>query len=127
MEMEAIRTAIQKLMRNPKAKEKSAAQMEALLAVIGAKTDLLITMATGGGKSMLWLVPSCISKTSKSIVICPFVSLLEEQYRKTQAFGIPCHNYNRSKAVPLSAQVLFAQVENCASEEFSQYVYLVLP
>lgn len=127
MNMEVIRTAIRNLMQNPNAREKSVAQMNALLAVVYAKTDLLVTMATGGGKSMLWLIPSCISKTSKSIVICPFVSLLEEQYRKTQAFGIPCHNYNESKAVPLSARVLFAQVENCASEEFAKYVYLVLP
>jgi superfamily II DNA helicase RecQ len=113
-------------MKNSYAKEKSAAQMKALLAVIYAKTDLLITMATGGGKSMLWLVPSYTSMATKSIVVCPFVSLLEEQYKKTIAFGIPCHNYTQSKAVPFNTQILFAQVENCASEEFARYVSLVL-
>lgn len=127
IEMHSIRAAIQNLVRNPSAKEKSVAQMDALLAVVNAKTDLLITMATGGGKSMLWLVPSYLSKTSKSIVICPFVSLLQEQYEKARAFNIQCHNYSQSKAVPASTRLLFAQVENVASGGFASCVSLVLP
>lgn len=122
----AIRTCIQHLMKDPHAVEKSKAQMDALLSVVEGKRDLLITMVTGGGKSMLWMVPSKLSAKAKSIVVCPFVSLLEEQYQKTTAHGLICHKYGQSKEVPSAIQILFVQVENCASEGFAKYVFYYL-
>jgi len=41
-------------MKDPHAVEKSKAQMDALLSVVEGKRDLLITMVTGGGKSIIY-------------------------------------------------------------------------
>ncbi|KAG2340022.1 P-loop containing nucleoside triphosphate hydrolase protein [Suillus weaverae] len=114
-----IRHALRYIRKDPTAKEKSQAQMDALVAVLTEKRDIMIAMKTGGGKSMLWMVPSVLDDDSKSIVVCPFVALLEEQYAKTSATGLRCHNYSHSKDVPDDVQVLFVQVEHCSSEKFS--------
>ena len=115
-----IQGAIQQLRNDPFAKEKSRAQMDALIAVMTEPSDLVITMKTGGGKSMLWMVPHILEQDAKSIVVCPFVALLDEQYRNTTAFGLRCHKFGGQNAtVPDDVQVLFMQVEHCASQKFT--------
>lgn len=117
---ERIRGAIRQLTGDPSAMEKSRAQLDALIAVMTESSDLVITMKTGGGKSMLWVVPHKLDEDAKSIVVCPFVALLNEQYEKTTAFGLRCHNFgNKNVMVPDNVQVLFMQVEHCASERFT--------
>jgi hypothetical protein len=69
-------------MNEPTVKEKSQVQMDALIMVQTERRDLMITMKTGDGKSMLWVVPSVMDEEVKSNVACPFVVLLEEQYSK---------------------------------------------
>ncbi|KAG1835871.1 hypothetical protein F4604DRAFT_1944010 [Suillus subluteus] len=116
---ERIRDGIRYLRKDPAAAEKSQAQMDALIAVLTETRDVMIAMKTGGGKSMLWMVPPALDDDAKCIVVCPFVALLEEQYAKTAATGLRCHNYSRSKDVPDNVQVLFIQVEHCSSEAFA--------
>lgn len=117
---EDIRCAIRHIRKDDSAREKSAAQMNVLVAIMTACTDLVITMRTGGGKSMSWMVPSVMDEDARSIVVCPFVALLDQQYRTTAATGLRCHNYCVSKDIPENAQILFAQVEHCSSHAFSR-------
>jgi hypothetical protein len=116
-----IRDAIKWIRQDPAAQEKSQEQMDALVAVMTETRDVMIAMKTGGGKSMLWMVPAVLNKDTKCIVVCPFVALLDEQYKKTVAAGLKCHNYSESKDVPENVQVLFVQVEHCSSERFARY------
>jgi hypothetical protein len=117
---EEIRRAIRHIRNDDAAKEKSAAQMNVLIAVMTADTDLVITMKTGGGKSMSWMVPSVMDEEARSIVVCPFVSSLDEQHRTTAASGLRCHNYCISKVIPDNVQILFMQVEDCSSDAFAR-------
>ncbi|KAG1718893.1 uncharacterized protein EDB91DRAFT_1258098 [Suillus paluster] len=96
-------------MKDPTAAEKSRDQMDALVAIMTETHDLVITMKTGGGKSMLWMVPPVLDEAEKCIVVCPFVALLQEQYMKTAATGLRCHDYTARKDVPENVQVLFVQ------------------
>jgi hypothetical protein len=117
---EQIREAIRYLRKDPTAKEMSHAQMDALVTVMTEPRDLMVTMKTGGGKSMLWMVPSALDDDIKSFVVCPFVALLEEQYAKAISTGLRCHNYSHSKDVPDNVQLLFVQVEHCSTERFAR-------
>ncbi|KAG1830491.1 hypothetical protein DFJ58DRAFT_736947 [Suillus subalutaceus] len=123
---EEIRRAIRHIRRDDTAREKSSAQMNVLIAVMTAATDLVVTMKTGGGKSMSWMVPSVMDEESRSIVVCPFVALLEEQYKNTAASGLRCHNYCISKTVPEDVQILFVQVEHCSSIAFANLLVSAL-
>lgn len=117
---EEIRCAIRHIRQDDTAREKTAAQMDMLIAVLTAPTDLVITMKTGGGKRMLWMVPSVMDDDYRSIVVCPFVALLNEQYESTAATGLRCHKYCTSKKVPDDVQILFVQVEHCSSHSFAR-------
>ncbi|KAG1837982.1 P-loop containing nucleoside triphosphate hydrolase protein [Suillus subalutaceus] len=109
-------------MKDPTVKERSQVQMDAMITVLTDTRDIMIAMKTGGGKSMLWMVPSVLDEEAKCIVVCPFVALLEEQYAKATATGLRCHNYSRSKDVLDNVQVLFLQVKHCSSERFASFL-----
>ena len=74
---ENIWCTIQKLLQDPFAHEKSKSQMEAILLIMWKQQDRLITIQTGGRKSMLWLIPPLLDPEAQFIVICPFTVLLD--------------------------------------------------
>ena len=118
-----IRYAIQELVGSKSAREKSHAQMEGILTVMRRQQDAMITMPTGGGKSMLWLVPILLQPEWKFIVICPFTALLDEQCSKAQNAGIQAVNYSLSKTIPPDVQILFLQVEHVGARSLHKWAF----
>lgn len=112
-----IRHAMAELLGKPNAQEKSLAQMLAIVLVMRRKQDAMITMRTGGGKSMLWLVPPLLDPAVKMLVVCPFTALLDEQSEKAQA-KLRVVDYSRCTVVPPDVQILFVQVEHVSSQRF---------
>jgi hypothetical protein len=118
-----IRRAIIHIRKDDAASERSADEMNMLIAVITEPAYLVITMDTGGRKSLSWMVPSVMDESARSIVVCPFVALLDDQYATAAAAGLQCHKYCVSNIVPNNVQILFVQVEHCSSEAFLRYDY----
>ncbi|KAI9459287.1 hypothetical protein HD554DRAFT_2041944 [Boletus coccyginus] len=102
--------------------EKSRAQMLGILLVLQAQTDAMITIRTGGGKSMLWMVPPLLKEDVRFLVICPYRILLEEQCRKAQDANIRAFNYTHSKHIPSEVQILFLQVEHVGSQGLDAFL-----
>jgi superfamily II DNA helicase RecQ len=61
--------------------------MDTLIVVMTETCNMMMTMKTGGGTSMLWMVHAILNKDIKCIVVCPFVTLLDEQFKKTVVAG----------------------------------------
>jgi hypothetical protein len=114
---ENIRNAIQKLLQNPTACEKSKPQMEAILLIMRKRQDALITMRTGGGKSMLWLIPPLLDPQVRFIVVCPFTVLLDQQCELAQRYGLQAIKYGVGDILE-GVQILFVQVEHVGCRKF---------
>ena len=56
---------------------------------------ILVVMATGGGKSILYQIPAMMKK-GLSIVISPLISLMQDQVAFLQSKNIACEYYNSS-------------------------------
>ncbi|KAG2062627.1 P-loop containing nucleoside triphosphate hydrolase protein [Suillus decipiens] len=117
-----VRTAFQVLFKDPAAKEKSTAQLKAIVSVMTIQQDILVTLKTGGGKSALWMISPLIDPDQRCIVVCPFVVLLEEQVSKCCALGLRAHNFTKDKEVPDNVQILFLQVETCSAMAFREFL-----
>jgi hypothetical protein len=115
-----IRGAIRDVVGDPNAHEKSDAQMLGILLVMRNRQDAMVTMRTGGGKSMLWLVPALLDPDAKFIVVCPFTVLLDQQCDNAQKAGLAAINYSRTTVIPGDVQILFVQVEHLSSLKLSQ-------
>ena len=115
-----IRHAMRELVHNRDAREKSLAQMLAIMLVMRRNQDAMITIRTGGGKSMLWMVPPLLDPKVKLLVVCPFKVLLEEQLSKAKKANICALAFSSGTVVPTNTQILFVQVEHVGSKTLTQ-------
>lgn len=115
-----IRGAIQDLVGDPNAREKSFAQLVGISLAMQRRQDAMVTMRTGGGKSMLWLVPALLDPDAKFIVVCPFTVLLDQQSAAAQKLGINATNYSQTSVIPEDIQILFLQVEHASSHVLAE-------
>ncbi|KAG1846986.1 hypothetical protein DFJ58DRAFT_843305 [Suillus subalutaceus] len=118
-----VRVAFKQLFKDPTAKEKSPEQLNAIVMVMSAQSDTMVTLKTGGGKSALWMIGPFMFPDQRCIVICPFVALLEEQVERCLSAGLRAHNFTKDKNVPQDVQILFIQVESCSSKAFKELMH----
>ena len=109
---ENIRHTLRELLNDPHAREKSRAQMLAIMAVMRREQDTVITIRTGGGKSMLWMIPPLLDESIHLIVVSPYSVLLDEQCQKATDAGLRAASFKLSKRPPKDTQILFVQVEH---------------
>lgn len=109
---ENIRHALKELLNDPHAREKSRAQMLSIMVVMRREQDAVITIRTGGGKSMLWMIPPLLDESIRLIVVCPYSVLLDEQCQKAADAGLRAVSFKLSKQPPKDVQILFVQVEH---------------
>jgi superfamily II DNA helicase RecQ len=65
-------------------------QEAALQAIIhGDEAFILAIMPTGGGKSLLFMLPAAASRDGVTIVIVPMVALRQDIYKRSNEKGIP--------------------------------------
>lgn len=47
-------------------------------AILQRETTLVVVLPTGGGKSLLFMVPACLPDPGVTIVVVPFLALLND-------------------------------------------------
>jgi ATP-dependent DNA helicase RecQ len=63
-------------------------EQERAMLALHAGRDVLLILPTGGGKSLVYQLPS-LFLPSTTVVVSPLLALLEDQYAKMQQLGIP--------------------------------------
>ncbi|KAG2045911.1 hypothetical protein BDR06DRAFT_1000782 [Suillus hirtellus] len=94
-ETEALQ-AMRKLLHDDSASWKSEQQKEAMRVVSERKKDAIVVLRTGGGKSMLAIVPSLLEKNSATVLVLPLNSLLMDFQRRLTSMGVPFQTYDRN-------------------------------
>lgn len=95
MELQCLH-ALRKALKKEDAAWASEQQKEAVLAVMNHNTDVIAMLKTGGGKSMLAIVPAIISTNFGIVIVLPLKSLMTDWKRKLDAMDILHQEYNPS-------------------------------
>jgi hypothetical protein len=97
-------------------KFKSSHQARAIHRVLMREEDLLVVLPTGGGKTLLFLLPAVVeSGRFTTVVICPFVALRNDLVQRLWNANVSVQVYSQSVGIG-DVDILLVSVEQCMSE-----------
>lgn len=96
---------LRRLTNNSNAAWKSLLQWQAIREVLKMTNDILLVMATGGGKTMVAIIPTLIDG-DVSVIVLPLNSLITDYKRKFDSMGIKYDHYT-SDTIALRQDVHF--------------------
>jgi superfamily II DNA/RNA helicase len=116
--------ALRGLYGNPKAEFKSEEQAEAVRLALERSGDVVVILPTGGGKSVVFMAPAWIEKELTTVVIVPFVALIEEMKVRCVELGLSCYIWKSSGTIlpQRMAQVVLVGVEGAVEPGFQQFL-----
>jgi superfamily II DNA helicase RecQ len=96
-------------------------QLQALQAIISRQPRVVLVMKTGGGKSLMYMLPAACSPVSLTVVVVPLHSLQADQARRCQQAGLRVAQWGDSKAVRI-AQVVLVTPESAVTKAFGRFL-----
>ena len=101
-----------------KARFKSIQQAEATRETLKRDSDLLVILPTGGGKTLVYLLPIFIERDMTTVVVVPFVALVDQVEEQCKGVGLSCQIWEREGFSSGKTQVIIVGVENAILAEF---------
>lgn len=125
---EEMTDGLQRLL-GPKATWRSDKQAESMRSIIALKADQTVinVLPTGAGKSILFMLPAVMEDTGTSIVVVPFVALMDNLVRRATDIGVDCIQYRSlmnsgREGIPRAARLIVISADIVSSAEFSGYI-----
>ncbi|KAF9729764.1 hypothetical protein PMIN01_12628 [Paraphaeosphaeria minitans] len=106
----AMSRAMQQALGQATASFKSDEQEQAMFAMVNGQTPLVVVLPTGGGKSLLFMVPACLDHAGVTVVVVPFRALIEDLATRIRARGIDCVEWVNHETNPASVMLVGADV-----------------
>jgi len=89
---------MQTLLHNQDIAWASEQQRQAMAAVLAQQTDVVAVLRTGGGKSMLAIIPSILERDQgATVLVLPLKSLIMDFERRLKSMGVPFQIYDSGK------------------------------
>lgn len=106
------------LLDDPLASFNSPGQRDAVLSVAAARENLAVCLPTGGGKTLTWIaaVKHYDRPSNVTVVIVPWLVLIDNHIRTTTSHGVPCGRFNASR-LP-SGGIVYETPETASTDQF---------
>jgi superfamily II DNA helicase RecQ len=99
-------------------------QKRAITAIMQGKSPILIVMATGSGKSLLFMLPAFCVQGGTSIVVVPLQSLQTDLKGRCDKDGITCVIWRAGQAIE-PASVVLVTPESALKKGFRDFINLL--
>lgn len=96
-------------------------QDPAIRAIQRGESPVIAVMPTGGGKSMLFIVPAFTAPGGTTVVVVPLVALRADMQRRCQQLGISCVAWE-SRRPPDAASIVLVTPESAVSPDFQTFL-----
>lgn len=96
-------------------------QAPALRAIQDGESPVVAVMPTGGGKSMLFMLPAFAEPSGTTIVVVPLISLRGDMMRRCQGLGIACVSWE-SRRPPDDATIVLVTPESAVTDDFHTFI-----
>jgi RecQ family ATP-dependent DNA helicase len=99
-------------------------QERALQAIMNQEDPVICVMGTGGGKSLLFMLPAFSQSDNTTVVVVPTISLREDMIQRCKDNGITYHEWKDTPPAGL-VQIIFVIPESTLSNRFQRYLNLL--
>jgi RecQ family ATP-dependent DNA helicase len=96
-------------------------QEEAVRAIIEGESPVVAVMPTGGGKSLLFMLPAWAEQGGTTVVVIPLIALRGDMMRRCKLLGISCAAWE-GRRPPDAAAVVLVTPESAVGEEFATFL-----
>jgi superfamily II DNA helicase RecQ len=96
-------------------------QEEALQAIMQRRLRVLVVMATGSGKSMLFMLPASISPDGVTVVVAPLTALQDDLQVRCDELGIACAKWH-GRRPPYWARIVLVTPESAVTKAFGRFM-----
>jgi superfamily II DNA or RNA helicase len=117
----ALLKSARKLYQDDTLQWKSAAQERAVTTVMSWTEQVVVIMATGEGKSLLFMLPCILPDAGVTILVLPLVSLRGDLLRRVRELGID--HLVWAPGEQQDAPLVFVTVEAACTEQFRTYAH----
>lgn len=107
---EALQAALQDVLGKREVSFRSAEQEQAMHAVLDRQTPLVVVLPTGGGKSLLFMVPACMEEDGVTVVVVPYRALTDDLVQRIKGRGISCLEWKHGETSTAQVVVVSADV-----------------
>jgi RecQ family ATP-dependent DNA helicase len=95
---------------------------EAAIKAIGTNdSPIVVVMPTGGGKSLLFMLPALCHPDGVTLVVVPLISLREDLKRRCEEIGITCREWS-SRNPPDAAAIVLVTPEATTLDAFAVFL-----
>ncbi|EGX50726.1 hypothetical protein AOL_s00054g994 [Orbilia oligospora ATCC 24927] len=101
---------------------RSPQQKLALEHIVTGTTQILAILPTGGGKSLLFQLPTRLTGARTTVVIVPFKALQDDIMEKTSNLGIPNSRWDNANKDQLKHNLIFASLEHVRDTSFHSFL-----
>ncbi|XP_046558559.1 LOW QUALITY PROTEIN: ATP-dependent DNA helicase Q5-like [Haliotis rubra] len=84
---------------------KSQLQKQAILSIVGGRSDAFVSMPTGAGKSLCYQLPAVIAD-GVSLIVSPLIALMQDQLDHLQSIKVVANTLNSKMTVKERSRVL---------------------
>ena len=113
-----IMKALRNVFNDNDARFKSPEQAQAIKETLKRDTDLLVNLPTGGGKTLVYQLPILMERDMTTVVIVPFVALVDQVEEEFEKLKISCHIWKKNVYGVENAQAIIVSVEHAIMPEF---------
>ena len=121
---ETVLVALRRLYSDPRAQFRSERQREMVAMVAAQHAEVVVILATGGGKSLAFMVPMFLPQAGTTVVVVPLVALKSDLVRRCWDAGVQysvwdAHGHSDRY---VGAPLLFVSAEQAVREPFRRFV-----
>ncbi|KAL2835637.1 P-loop containing nucleoside triphosphate hydrolase protein [Aspergillus pseudodeflectus] len=96
-------------------------QARAMAAIQQGQSPMVAIMPTGGGKSMLFMLPAWAVPGGTTIVVVPLISLRQDMARRCRQLGVSCVAWDRQRP-PDEAAIVLVTPEAAVTGDFQSFI-----
>jgi superfamily II DNA helicase RecQ len=96
-------------------------QQAALRAIMDGKSPIILVMPTGGGKSLMFMLPASVKDAGTTVVVTPLIALKQDMQKRCRELGLECIVWGSGRRMHDSCIVLVTP-ESAVSQGFMNYM-----